>query len=63
MHTVSPSCYGHAIDPLQLTSSFREYGRVHQHGSVFEDSSFYGDLGKRSDVPTVLLACVESNEM
>ena len=27
--------YGKDIDPLQLTSSFREYGRVHQHGSYF----------------------------
>ena len=30
---------------------------------VCGDSSFYDDLGKRSHAPTVLIVCVELNEM
>ena len=56
------------IDPFQLTSSIREYGKGHQHGgyqvfSVLGDRSFYGDLGKHNHAPTMLLVCVESNKM
>ena len=54
------------IDPLQLTSSIREYGNEHQHGGYLAflgDSSFYGDLGTHSHAPTMVLVCVESVEM
>ena len=58
--------YLHRIDPLQLTSSIRVYGKGHQHGSYLAflgDSNFYGDLGKHNHAPTMLLVCVESDEM
>ena len=57
---------GTSTDPLQLMSSIQEYEKGHQHGgynfSVFGDSSFYGDR-KHNHAPTMLLVCVESDEL
>ena len=54
------------IDPLQLTSPFENMDGHANMAALFcvcGDYSFYGDLGKHSHAPTMLLVCVELNEM
>ena len=53
------------IDPLQLTSSIREYGNEHQHGGylVFLEIGASMAISVNNHAPTMLLVCVESVEM
>ena len=49
---------GRLIDPLQLTSSIREYGKGHQHGGYLALAA-----SMAISVSTMLLVCVESDEI